>query len=366
MLSTPPGPGQVGRVRIESSKSSVTTFQYGWDAATKPVPAQGSNPRYAEVEVTAPHFGRNVLFVKAIDATLNEGTWFLEVVVARPAPPVASWGLEAYPGASESAALSDRAAAPVDSALTASQVGWSDDARLWGGKSAKFNGSSSVAATDAAVVNTAGSFSVAAWVWLEALPAGDTTFAAQEGSDAAGFEVGVRRNGPSMFWSFTMKDTASQSSTTRAAMSPTSITAGDVHRWVHVAGVYDAGERQLRLYVDGTRVAQVDRAAGGWSSGRFVVGRGWASGAPTGWWNGSVADVQVFDRALLGQDFTGQLASDPASSGFDEPGFLTPIQVGGWNFETASECRVADLMDKCQAPDKTKWDRSLALSRGVD
>ena len=73
LIMTPTGPGQKGRIRIESTATDVTKFQYGWDAATKVVTASGTNPKYAEVDVTAPRFGLNVLLVKAIDATLNEG-----------------------------------------------------------------------------------------------------------------------------------------------------------------------------------------------------------------------------------------------------------------------------------------------------
>jgi len=371
LITTPSGPGQKGRIRIESTATNVTTFQYGWDAATKVVTASGTNPKYAEVDVTAPTFGLNVLRLKAIDATLNEGLGSLEIrVVGRPSPPTAWWGLQTDASGNQTSALADQAQAPVDSPLTASNVGWTDDIRLIGGKTATFNGSSSAAVTSSAVVDTTGSFSVSAWVRFEAPPADDMTFATQDGVDAAGFELGVRRTGNPLvpYWTFLMQDRSSQSSPAVAAWSPTAITAAEVGRWIQVAGSFDAAEKKLRLYVDGVLVAQADRGAAPWpAAGRFAVGRGFGSGVAGRFFNGAVADVQVFDRVLEPQDFTGQVASDPTSGGFDEPGIISPIEVGSWNFQGAVGCWVADWPDTCEAPDqRTGWGRWLALSRGAE
>ncbi|MBB3094093.1 hypothetical protein FHR83_001742 [Actinoplanes campanulatus] len=371
VIANASAPGRKVRIRIESTATDVTKFQYGWDAATKAVAASTTTPKFAEVEVTARNLGTNSLQLKAIDATLNEGTGVVNfTVVGQPVAPVARWGLETDPGTSVTGALADRLPAPVDSPLTAANVIWEDNARLRDAKTATFNGTSSAATTNAAVVNTAGSFSVGAWVRLDAPPTADLKFAAQDGADAAGFELGVRRSGttPAPYWSFVMKDTSAQSSVVAAVLSPSALTTADTGRWTHVAGAFDAVEKKMRLFVDGTLVAEADRTAAPWSAtGRFAVGRGFAGGVASGFWKGAIADVQVFDRVLVPEDFTGRLASDPDGNGFDEPGILTPIQVGAWNFEAATWCRRADLRDYCEAPDpRTAWGRWLALSRGSD
>jgi hypothetical protein len=367
MLTAPPLPGKAGRVRIESTDPTVTKFQYGWDAATKEVPAQGSNPRFAEVDITAARFGTNVLLVKAIDATKNVGNGSVEFVVGQPPRAVARWGLETYLGIDQQKALADRASSPADTPLTASNVTWPNDGRMFGVQTVTFNGTSSALSTTTAVVTTAGSFSVAAWVRLDVVPTSDMTVATQEGTSAAGFALGVRSVGGTPFWSFAMKDSSAEASALQAASAPTAITAADLGRWTFVAGVFDASEKKLRLYLDGTRVAEVDRAAAWPAQGRFVVGRGQVNGVATNWWNGSVADAQVFDRVLVGDDFTGRSASDPGSFGFNEPGILTPIQVGNWDFEQATNCPIANLMDRCEAPDtSTAGGRWLGLTRGAD
>ncbi|WP_433366818.1 LamG-like jellyroll fold domain-containing protein [Actinoplanes sp. CA-142083] len=367
VITLPSGPGKKGRIRIESTATDVTKFQYGWDAATKVVTASGTNPKYAEVDITAPSFGLNVLLLKAIDATLNEGNGSLEFRVGRPSPPAARWALETYPGIDQTAALADRAPSPADSPLTASGVTWTDNVRLIGGAAATFNGFAE-ATTSSAVVNTTNSFSVSGWVRLGGMPTGDRKFAGQAGTDAAGFEIGVRRLNDVSYWSFVMKDTIAQSSTTVAAISPTAITTADVGRWTLVTGSFDAAEKKLRLYVDGTLVAQADRTAAPWAAtGKFAVGHGFDSGAASNFWNGSIADMQVFDRVLEPQDFTGQLASDPTSGGFDEPGIAAPIEVGSWDFQSAVGCYATNFRDSCEAPDsRTAFGRWLALTRGSE
>jgi hypothetical protein len=236
------------------------------------------------------------------------------------------------------------------------------------GQAATFDGVGSSLTTAGALVDTTKSFSVAAWVRLGATPTVDAKIIAQDGTDAAGFALGVRRQGSPLvpYWSFAMKDTAAQSSTTRTATAPAPITAADVGQWVHLAGVYDQTAAVLRLYVNGVLVNETARTAAPWAAtGRFVIGRGFGAGVGTDWWRGSAADVRVFDRVLVTHDFTGKLADEENGTEIDEPGVFEPVQVGRWAFEVASSCYLANLADSCEARDVTPFDRSLALSRGA-
>nr|WP_091672531.1 LamG-like jellyroll fold domain-containing protein [Micromonospora auratinigra] len=367
MITVPAGPGLKGRVRIESTATDVTKFRYGWDAATKEVAAQGTNPKYAEVDLTALSFGTNVLYVKAIDATLNEGNGSVEFSVRHPSGPVARWGLETYPGINQAAALADAAPAPVNSPLTATNVSWPSNVHLVGGQTATFNGTSS-AATAPSVLSTADSFSVAAWVRVTAMPTADTVALTQDGTDAGGFLLGTRMVGsPAVAkWSFSMKDNSAQSSTTRAATQD--IASVELGQWVHLAGVYDKPAGKIRLYVNGELAMESAGPSTPWqATGVFAVGRGFVGGAADKWWNGSIATVQAFDRVLVPHDFTGQLATEPGSSGFNEPGIASPVRVGDWDFEAAVSCYTADVSDTCEAPDSTTaWGRWQALTRGSE
>ncbi|MFI6273510.1 LamG-like jellyroll fold domain-containing protein [Micromonospora zamorensis] len=357
MVTVPAGPGQKGRVRIESTDTDVTKFQYGWDAATKVVVAQGTSPKYAEVDLTAMSFGRNVLFVKAIDATLNEGNGSVEFRVAHPSGPVAKWGLETYPGISQAAALADGVPAPTNSPVTASNVTWANDVRVAGGQTATFNGTSSYVQTSGQVIDTSKSYSVAAWVLLTEKSA-DRTVVTKDASGYASLYLQYQKSTDR--WLAQMPSSTSGTITWWNAMS-SSVPQTNV--WTHLSSVYDAAEDTLKLYVNGKLESTVNGVVG-FNDATWPV---WIGRSGITWWQGSLADVQVFDRVLVPQDFTGQLASEPGSSGFNEPGILSPIAVGDWDFEYAQPCYMPDWRDTCLARDSvTAWDRWLALSKGSE
>jgi hypothetical protein len=49
-----------------------------------------------------------------------------------------------------------------------------------------------------------------------------------------------------------------------------------------------------------------------------------------------------------------------------EPGILTPIEVGRWDFEAASPCYDPSVPGYCEAPDSAAWGRRLRLTQGTD
>ncbi|WP_052745049.1 LamG domain-containing protein [Micromonospora sp. HK10] len=376
VVTPPAGPGQPGTFKISSTATDVTSFKYGWTGATTSVAATTVNGvKQATVTLTAPKYGTNILYASAVDGTLNEGYGSAEFIVGRPRPAVARWTLETYPGQTQAAALADQqsgygdtdGAGPLvkDSPLTASNLTWSSDTHLIGGSVATMNGTTSEAQTAMPVVDTSQSFSVAAWLRLPAMPTWDTVALAQDGADAAGFQLGTRMVDSVAKWSFSMKNNSAQSSVTRAATQ--TIEVSEVGKWVHLVGVYDRAAGKIRLYVDDQPAMESAGPSTPWqANGVFAVGRGWVDGAKNKYWKGSIADVQVYDRVLVDHDFTGQLKSDPDSGGVDEPGMLTPTTVGQWSFARSAGCFIQDLADTCQAGDLTGFDRWLALQRGAD
>lgn len=362
VVTLPPGPGQTGTIRIESPDVDVTKFKFGWGAATTEVTASGT-PRSALVTVAPPKFGRNVLNVSAVDGTLNEGVGSIEFTVGRPAGPIARWGLETYPGINQAAALADQQPTTANTPLTVSGVTWTDDARLMDGQTATFTGTttSTTAQTSGAVVDTTKSFSVATWVKLTDTTNAYRNVVSQEGVNTSGFQVYNTRDAAN--WGFLLYDTDSATSTAgTVAYAPATPNV-----WTHIAAVYDATEKKVRMYRDGVLTGETARTAAPWASnGKFHVG--WSKIGSTGVMNLGgiqIADLQVFNRVLVPQDFTGQLASDPQSGGVDEPGFLTPIEVGSWDFSAGAPCYVTNLRDTCEAPDGRAWNRWLALTRGT-
>jgi len=228
---------------------------------------------------------------------------------------------------------------------------------LVGGQTATFNGGASQAVATGLAPDTTKSFSVAAWVRLRGVD-GYQTFVSKDAG--AGQWSPFRLQAVNGHWCFQMLTSLT---TNDGAEFLCSSSAAVAERWTHVAASFDSAEGKMRLWVDGTPYQKIfSRPVT--TSGPIVLGRAMNAGSASDRTYGDVADVQVFDRVLVDQDFTGQVASDPDSGGFDEPGILSPIEVGSWDFEAAVPCYMADLRDTCEAPDARVSSRWLALSRG--
>ncbi|SCL20784.1 D-mannose binding lectin [Micromonospora nigra] len=368
------GPGRTMTFTVSTATTDVTKFRYGWsNPPTTEIAATGTNPKTATFTVTVPSFGENILWVRGIDATGNLGNVGSATFTApRSSPAVAKWGLETYPGVNQTTALADQQPTLGGATnLTATSVSWVDDARLIGGTTASFNGTSSMMSASTRVVDTAGSFSVAAWVKLQPFEGCvNMTAASMQDPDAAFSPFWLGYSCWTGKWSWRVTDREVGLAEYADAISSEPAVTG---RWTHLAGVWDEPEQKLKLYVDGMLSSTTTpssawlatRGAGFSADGPVEISRDRGYGYYGGHFKGEIADVQVFDRVLVPQDFTGQLAQDVKSSGFHEPGILTPVQVGDWNFESATPCYLADLKDTCEAPDTvTAWGRWLALTRG--
>ena len=288
----------------------------------------------------------------------------------RPAPAIARWGLETYPGVDADAALSDTQPVSGNTGLTATGTTWTDKARLVGAGNATFSGSG-VLTTSGPVVDTTKNYAVAAWVKLDQLTS-IQNIVSQDGAHTANFQLQYRnddRNGDGTAdksWCFFIRSSDTDAITTGGiTCGVNTATAG---RWTHVAGGYDAAEQKMRIWVDGVLVGEATAPTAWSGTGPLRIGnRKYTSTSYLDNLYGSVADVQVYDRILVQNDFTGQLASDPQSGGVDEPGMLEPIMVDRWDFEAAAPCYDPAVPDTCEAPDlSTPWGRRLALTQGTD
>lgn len=74
----------------------------------------------------------------------------------------------------------------------------------------------------------------------------------------------------------------------------------EIGRWYHVVGVRSGDE--IKLYVDGKLAATSAAGAADVSTGALSVGRAKWSGGNTDFWNGSVDQVAVFDKALTADE----------------------------------------------------------------
>lgn len=158
-------------------------------------------------------------------------------------------------------------------------------------------------------LDTTRSFTVAAWVSLDEVRP-FATAVSQVGDVAAAFYLGRGEEG----WAFSMKDadTNDPGHTTRAQAPASSVRPG---AWTHLAGVFDAQEGRLRLYVDGTLAATTAFTAPWRAAGELRVGAAQAHAGLADTWPGAIRDVVAY-QDVLDADAVGRLAesSRPVSA----------------------------------------------------
>ncbi|WP_203350685.1 LamG-like jellyroll fold domain-containing protein [Streptomyces sp. S-9] len=153
------------------------------------------------------------------------------------------------------------------------------------GSALRFDGQGQFAQTDGPVLDTTGSYSVSAWVTLDALPGNYATAVSQDGRrQASPFYL---QYGQGAF-AFSTPDGQ------RARLE----TRPELGRWYHLVGVRNGATGEITLYVDGTKAATVKSGPNYVGSGPLAVGRAKWNGDDTDFWNGSVDEVHAYDKAL--------------------------------------------------------------------
>ncbi|MGV9684330.1 LamG-like jellyroll fold domain-containing protein [Streptomyces cellulosae] len=161
----------------------------------------------------------------------------------------------------------------------------------------KFDGQGQFAQTDGPVLDTTGSYTVSAWVTLDALPGNYATAVSQDGRrQASPFYLQYGQG------AFAFSTPAGQRA--RLEIRP------ELGRWYHLVGVRDGATNQITLYVDGKKAATVTGGPNYVGSGPLAVGRAKWNGDDTDFWNGSVDEVHAYDRALTGEEVTALHEAD--------------------------------------------------------
>lgn len=154
------------------------------------------------------------------------------------------------------------------------------------------NGSSGYAATDDAVLDTTKSYTVSAWVRLDDVSKNQMILS-QSGSVYSPFYVFYGSNG---YWTML---TTGVDSTTSFTYSVSSMAAPvPANTWTHVAFVYNATAKTMRLVVNGKWYIEKTAATAWTSTGSLQVGRALYGGVNNYYLDGSVDEVRTWQRAL--------------------------------------------------------------------
>ncbi|MFC8567857.1 LamG-like jellyroll fold domain-containing protein [Streptomyces sp. NPDC057245] len=157
------------------------------------------------------------------------------------------------------------------------------------GSALEFDGQGQSAQTDGPVLDTTGSYSVSAWVRLDALPGNYATAVSQD----------TRRQASPFYLQYGQGAFAfSTPGENRARL----VTTPETGRWYHLVGVRDGSDNRIRLYVDGEQAADAAAGPAYPSTGPLAVGRAQWDGDATDFWSGAVDQVHAYDRALTSEE----------------------------------------------------------------
>jgi RHS repeat-associated protein len=166
----------------------------------------------------------------------------------------------------------------------------------WSGGAATFNGTSGAVTTNGPVLNTAQSFSVSAWANV-ASTATVQTMVGQDGAHASGFNL--QWNPATGKWAFAHNNSDTDGT---ATVRVESAAAATLNTWTHLVGTYDSATGAWKLYLNGALSGSTS-ITGPWNAtGRLTIGRGQSNTAAGEFTNGSVGNVQVYQRALSATD----------------------------------------------------------------
>lgn len=164
------------------------------------------------------------------------------------------------------------------------------------GRAIQLNGTSTKGSTAGPVVDTSGSFTIAAWVRLDKLT-GYRTAVNQDGTNVSGFWLQYSESVGKKF-NFVMHDV---DATTSNAIRAVSTTTPVVGQWYHLTAVRDRNAGTMKLYVNGVLEATTAYAGGWKANGPLNVGRGkWVN--PTDWFAGAIDEVHAYDGVLGAAD----------------------------------------------------------------
>ncbi|MEU4563200.1 LamG-like jellyroll fold domain-containing protein [Actinoplanes sp. NPDC023936] len=196
---------------------------------------------------------------------------------ARTYPGRADWSLDEGSGTT----AADSSGGDADLGL-AGDTSWTTGVT---GSALSFDGAGDYADTAGPVLDTTRDYTVAAWVTMDELPGNYATAVSQDGRRAENPFYLQYGQGAFAF---------STPGGNRARL----VTTPELNRWYHLVGVRDHASGEIRLFVDGKRVATVAAGPDVVSTGPLSVGRAKYAGNNTDYWSGSVDQVHAYGRTL--------------------------------------------------------------------
>lgn len=290
------------------------------DVPSKPwlIPPGANNVIRASVNLA----GESGTVVKTITVTTDQGRTDLTLRVnIPPAPPqevaeaplasggsqgcIASWAFDQNSGNT----VTDTSGNGHDATVVGDNLAWIKSTHP-GGSGLRMDGSD-FAEVQNAVVNTAQSFSVSAWVSLDKIEAKKyQTFVSIDGNDISGFylQFNPYAGGGAGRFEFDRMQSDMKSAPKISAKAKASIST---KTWYHLVGVYDADAKNISIYLNGKLQESVPYTGGWQATGRTAIGRGLSGGHDRNFLTGVIHDVRFYASALTANEIKKLAKSTP-------------------------------------------------------
>ncbi|MCM3657297.1 hypothetical protein M3147_08540 [Agromyces mediolanus] len=328
------GVGLRGAFTFTSTATDVASYKYGF--GTNP-PTTAVTGATATVTYTPTATGPLSLYVVAIDRAGNvSATTTYTFDVAFPEED----GAWTFDDATQDGTAADTSSVQTKNPLLIDEALWSTGPReLFGSRDGdgalSFDGVNDFAQTAGPVMDTRKSFTVSAFVRIDAaaLAKGKAyNVLGQDGQKHSGFHLqyhptacvpanGANGNG---CWRFTMMNDDSGTATVSARSSEP--VRGD--EWVLLVGEHNAATKKVTLWTCSVGTpenpapaiptkSEAGRAAVPWqASGPFTVGRSLYNGAQRDFWPGDIDDVRVFSGQVLDESKIRRICQGAEASDF--------------------------------------------------
>lgn len=277
------------------------------------------------VQVAPRHDWLNTLYVYAVDKAGNVGTKYAtyNFYVKQGQGPIGHWALDETSGTT---------AADSGGGKPLTLSGGTNWGRARVNNGLHLNGSTGYGSTTGPVLDTTKSFSVSAWVKLPATTA-NAVAVSQSGSRKSAFYLKYQASTGK--WQF-MRPAADND--TSVSVTAASSTTAELNTWTHLAGVYDAPAKQMRLYVNGALDGSVTYDKAWKANGNLQIGRAIWAGGLTDYWPGDIDDVKVWDRILSEHPQTNPALGNEIAALAKQP----PGSLGWWKLDDGTGTTAAD------------------------
>ncbi|MFE0045679.1 LamG-like jellyroll fold domain-containing protein [Streptomyces albireticuli] len=296
------GVGRYGSFTVGPADKGITKYLYGvnGDASEKNT-LTTTDGAARTIRALPGQAGLNFLTVQTMDVAGNVSepyTYRYKVRAGQPERAV--WSMDDGPQAKEAQGSAPSRAARLRGGATTGSEGVM-------GRALSLNGTDGYAETDIPVVDTSGGFTVSAWAKLSAMPSAPAAIATQPGNHSPGFELYYSKDYDRWAFSQFASDIEGALPVRVMQKKPGGVKVGE---WTHLVGVYDSGDDELRLFVNGVQEAAVPYATS-WDARRgLLIGASSASGKPNAFFPGQIDEVEIFNKPASANEVSRLYAKD--------------------------------------------------------